>query len=241
MGPARVRVVLLRIGLVLGVEGGILAKLLTPFEFGGGGVMGSGRQWMSWIERDDFMEDPPKKFFRLGPGREVRLRFAYFVTCVDVVKDAAGEVVEIVCDYDPATKGGNAPDGRKVKGTIHWVSADEGAHADVRLYDRLFSHPTPDAAEGHFLDHLNTDSLTVIKDAWIEPSVAEDPAGSRYQFERQGYFIADPDSTPEALVFNRTVTLKDTWAKVSAAAPAPKKGGDKAGKGGKAKGKAKKR
>ncbi len=189
-----------------------------------------------FIERADFMEDPPKKFFRLAPGREVRLRYGYFITCDEVVKDPeTGEVVELRCSYDPATRGGNAPDGRRVKGTLHWVSAAHALPAEVRLCDRLFSHPTPDAAEGHFLEHLNPDSLTVLTGARVEPSVADDPPGSRYQFERQGYFIADAvDSRPGALVFNRTVTLKDTWAKVSAD-DAPSAGGPgEAAKGGEA-------
>jgi glutaminyl-tRNA synthetase len=169
-----------------------------------------------WIERDDFMEDPPKKFFRLAPGREVRLRYAYFITCQEVVKDSSGQIVELRCTYDPATRGGDAPDGRKVQGTIHWVSAARALDCDVRLYDRLFAIPNPDdVGEGKdFLAALNPGSLVVIRDAKIEPSVAGDPVGSRYQFERTGYFISDEDSTPERLVFNRTVTLRDTWAKV---------------------------
>ena len=170
-----------------------------------------------WIERDDFMEDPPKKFFRLAPGREVRLRYGYFITCTDVIKDASGNVVELRCTYDPATRGGDAPDGRKVQGTIHWVSARHALDAEVRLYDRLFTVPDPEAVdEGQeFTATLNPDSLVVIPNAKIEPSVAGDPPGSRYQFERTGYFVSDTvDSTPERLVFNRTVTLRDSWAKV---------------------------
>jgi glutaminyl-tRNA synthetase len=170
-----------------------------------------------WIERDDFMEDPPKKFFRLAPGREVRLRYGYFVTCTDVIKDASGTVVELHCTYDPATRGGDAPDGRKVQGTIHWVSARHALDAEVRLYDRLFSVPDPEAVgEGQeFTETLNPDSLVVVPGAKIEPSVAEDPIGTRYQFERTGYFIGDTiDSRPGRLVFNRTVTLRDSWAKV---------------------------
>jgi glutaminyl-tRNA synthetase len=170
-----------------------------------------------WIERDDFMEDPPKKFFRLAPGREVRLRYGYFITCTDVVKDASGNVVELRCTYDPATRGGDAPDGRKVQGTIHWVSARHALDAEVRLYDRLFTVPDPDAVdEGQeFTSTLNPDSLVVVPGAKIEPSVARDPIGTRYQFERTGYFISDTiDSTPDRLVFNRTVTLRDSWAKV---------------------------
>jgi glutaminyl-tRNA synthetase len=173
-----------------------------------------------FIERDDFMEDPPKKFFRLAPGREVRLRGAYFVTCTDVVKDASGQVVELRCTYDPATKGGNAPDGRKVKGTLHWVSAAHAVTAEVRLFDRLFTAETPgkghEGVEHPFLEDLNPDSLEVITDAKLEPSLANAAVGERFQFERLGYFTVDPDSKPGALVFNRTVTLKDTWAKEQA-------------------------
>lgn len=170
-----------------------------------------------WIERDDFMEDPPRKFFRLAPGREVRLRYGYFITCSDVIKDASGNVVELRCTYDPATRGGDAPDGRKVQGTIHWVSARRALDAEVRLYDKLFSVPDPEAVgEGEaFTDTLNPGSLVVVPDAKIEPSVATDPIGTRYQFERTGYFISDTiDSRPGRLVFNRTVTLRDSWAKV---------------------------
>jgi glutaminyl-tRNA synthetase len=169
------------------------------------------------IERDDFMENPPKKFFRLAPGREVRLRYGYFITCTDVTKDASGNVVELRCTYDPATRGGDAPDGRKVQGTIHWVSARHALDAEVRLYDRLFTIPDPDAVEEgqEFTATLNPDSLVVVPDAKIEPSVGRDPIGTRYQFERTGYFISDTvDSTPDRLVFNRTVTLRDSWAKV---------------------------
>jgi glutaminyl-tRNA synthetase len=169
-----------------------------------------------WIERDDFMEDPPKKFFRLAPGREVRLRYGYLITCQEVVKDAAGNVVELRCTYDPATRGGNAPDGRRVQGTIHWVSARHALSCELRLYDRLFTVPDPDdLPEGEdFTTVLNPESLVVVRDAKIEPSVAADPVGSRYQFERTGYFISDAmDSKEGALVFNRTVTLKDSWEK----------------------------
>ncbi|MHB1073615.1 MAG: glutamine--tRNA ligase/YqeY domain fusion protein [Gemmatimonadaceae bacterium] len=168
-----------------------------------------------WIDRDDFMEEPPKKFFRLAPGREVRLRFGYFITCQEVVKDAAGQVVELRCTYDPATRGGNAPDGRKVQGTIHWVSAPHGIPCEVRLYDRLFSTPDPDdVPEGkEFISTLNPQSL-VVRQGFVEPSVAKDPTDQRYQFERVGYFWQDPiDSRPEALVFNRIVSLRDSWAK----------------------------
>ena len=171
-----------------------------------------------WIERDDFMEDPPKKFFRLAPGREVRLRYAYFITCTDVVKDSSGEVTELRCTYDPATRGGDAPDGRKVQGTIHWVSAKHALDCELRMYDRLFSVPDPDGAvgdDGDFTTALNPQSLVVVPGAKVEPSVAQDPAGTRYQFERTGYFMSDPvDSTPERPAFNRTVTLRDSWAKV---------------------------
>ena len=169
-----------------------------------------------YVERDDFMKDPPKKFFRLGPGREVRLRYGYFITCTDVIMDAAGEVVELHCTYDPATRGGDSPDGRKVQGTIHWVSAKHAIDCELRLYDRLFSQPNPDdVPEGQdFLSVLNPDSLVIIPHAKIEPSVAKDARDSRYQFERTGYFMADPDSTPERMVFNRTVTLRDSWAKI---------------------------
>jgi glutaminyl-tRNA synthetase len=170
-----------------------------------------------YIERDDFLEDPPKQFFRLAPGREVRLRYAYFVTCTDVVKDAAGRITELRCTYDPATKGGDAPDGRKVKGTIHWVSATESLPCEVRLYDRLFTQPDPDDVpdDQEFTATVNPESLVVVKEARIEPAVADDPAGSRYQFERQGYFVSDiVDSRPGGLVFNRTVQLRDSWAKI---------------------------
>jgi glutaminyl-tRNA synthetase len=168
-----------------------------------------------FIERDDFMEDPPKKFFRLAPGREVRLRGAYFVTCTGVEKDAAGQVTRLRCTYDPATRGGDAPDGRRVKATLHWVSAAHALDAEARLYDRLFTSETP-GASGDYHEDLNPHSLEVRHGCKIEPSVADAPAGSRYQFERMGYFCVDPDSRPGAIVFNRTVTLKDTWAKIAA-------------------------
>jgi glutaminyl-tRNA synthetase len=177
-----------------------------------------------WIEADDFLEDPPKDYFRLAPGREVRLRYAYFVRCDEVVKDpATGEVVELRCSYDPATRGGNAPDGRKVKGTIHWVSALHALKAEVRLYDRLFTVPDPEAVEGKdFTDCLNPDSRVVIPEAYLEPSVAHDPPGTRYQLERLGYFVADAlDSRPGAPVLNRIVTLRDTYAGRGSAALAP--------------------
>ena len=169
-----------------------------------------------YIEREDFMEDPPKKFFRLAPGREVRLRYGYLITCTDVVKDARGEVVELRCTYDPATRGGDTPDGRRVQGTIHWVSARHAIACELRLYDRLFTIPDPDAVpEGQeFTAALNPASLVVVRGAQIEPSVLRDPVGSRYQFERSGYFVSDVvDSRPDALVFNRTVTLRDSWEK----------------------------
>jgi glutaminyl-tRNA synthetase len=167
-----------------------------------------------YVERDDFMENPPKKFYRLSPGREVRLRYAYFVTCRDVVKNAAGEVTELRCTYDPATRGGNAPDGRKVQATLHWVAADDAVTAEVRLYNQLFTRPDPNVAE--FAADLNPDSLEVISDAKLEPALAGDNADEPVQFERQGYFYRDPDSQPGRLVFNRTVGLRDTWAKVQA-------------------------
>jgi glutaminyl-tRNA synthetase len=167
-----------------------------------------------YVERDDFMEDPPKKFYRLAPGREVRLRYAYFITCREVVKNSAGEVVELRCTYDPATRGGNnPPDGRKVQATLHWVSAADAVSAEVRLYNQLFNRPDPDA--GNFAADLNPNSLEVLSDAKLEPALAGDNAAEPVQFERQGYFVRDPDSTPGRLVFNRTVGLRDTWAKVS--------------------------
>lgn len=171
-----------------------------------------------WVERDDFMENAPKKFFRLSPGREVRLRYAYFITCNEVIKDAAGEVVELRCTYDPATRGGDAPDGRKVQGTIHWVAAVRAIDCELRLYDRLFAVPDPEADdETDFLKHVNPASLVTLRGAKIEPSVRDDAPDTRYQFERTGYFRQDPiDSKPGALVFNRTVTLRDGWSKVAA-------------------------
>jgi glutaminyl-tRNA synthetase len=173
-----------------------------------------------YIERDDFLEEPPKKFFRLAPGREVRLRCAYFITCTDVVKDASGEIVELRCTYDAATRGGDAPDGRRVKATLHWVSAAHAVPIEVRLYDRLFSVPDPEdtADGGTFVDHLNPDSLQVLAGCQGEPSLASAPSGARFQFERLGYFAVDPDSRPGAPVFNRTVSLRDTWAKIAARA-----------------------
>ena len=167
-----------------------------------------------YIEREDFMEDPPKKFFRLAPGREVRLRSAYFITCTDVVKDAGGSVVEIRATYDPATRGGDAPDGRRPKATLHWVSADDAIDCDVRLYDRLFRSENPEES-GNFLDDLNPQSLEVIAGAKLEPSVRGAKPMTRFQFERTGYFCVDPDSTADRLIFNRTATLKDSWVKSS--------------------------
>jgi glutaminyl-tRNA synthetase len=167
-----------------------------------------------WIERDDFMESPPKKFFRLSPGKEVRLRYAYFVTCREVVRDAKGEVVELICTYDPATRGGNAPpDGRKVQATLHWVSAADGVEAEVRLYDQLFAKPDPDA--GNFAAGLNPSSLEVLTGCKLEPALVAGNAPEAVQFERQGYFCRYRDSAPGKPVFNRTVGLRDTWAKVS--------------------------
>ncbi|HEY2136757.1 MAG TPA: glutamine--tRNA ligase/YqeY domain fusion protein [Xanthobacteraceae bacterium] len=166
-----------------------------------------------FIERDDFMENPPKKFFRLSVGAEVRLRYAYFVTCREAVKNAAGEVVELRCTYDPATRGGNAPDGRKVKATMHWVSAADAVTAEVRLYNPLFSKPEPNASD--FAADINPNSLEVLSDARIEPALAAATSSDPVQFERQGYFVRDKDSTPGKPVFNRTVGLRDTWAKVS--------------------------
>ena len=169
-----------------------------------------------YVERDDFMEEPPRKFFRLGPGREVRLRFAYFITCNEVIKNAAGEVTELQCTYDPETHGGSAPDGRKVKGTIHWVSASHAFEAQVRLYDRLFTVEDPNKEDDGktYLDHLNAESQEVIADAKLEPGLAKAEPGERFQFERLGYFCADAgDSQAGKPVFNRTVTLRDAWAK----------------------------
>lgn len=169
-----------------------------------------------YIEREDFMENPPKKFYRLAPGREVRLRYAYFITCTDVVKDKAGNIVELHCTYDPATRGGDAPDGRRVKATLHWVSAQHAIDAEVRLYDHLFTKENPlEVKEGEdWLDNLNPNSLQVLTRCKIEPSLASAKPGERYQFERKGYFCVDPDSRAGKPVFNRTVTLRDTWAKI---------------------------
>ena len=169
-----------------------------------------------WIEREDFMEEPPAKFFRLAPGREVRLRSAYFVTCREVVKDAAGEIVELRCTYDPATRGGDSPDGRRPKATLHWISADHAMPAEVRLYDHLFSVPDPGADGRDLFGDLSPDSEKVLNGCLVEPTLAEVPVGETVQFERLGYFSPDPDSTAGHPVFNRTLTLKDTWAKLQA-------------------------
>ncbi len=166
-----------------------------------------------YIERDDFMEDPPRKFFRLAPGREVRLRYGYFITCTDVIRDEGGEVVELRCTYDPETRGGQAPDGRRVRGTIHWVSAQHAADAEVRLYEHLFTAERPDD-DDDFMATLNPNSQEVVRDAKVEPGLADAGPGARFQFERLGYFAVDADSRPGALVFNRTVSLRDTWAKI---------------------------
>ncbi len=170
-----------------------------------------------YIERDDFMEDPPRQFFRLSPGKEVRLRYAYFITCEEVVKDQQGAIVELRCRYDPATRGGDSPDGRRVKATLHWVSAEHATRAVVRLYDRLFSVEDPErtAEESTFLDHLNLRSLETLCDCPVEPSLSAAEPGTRVQFERLGYFVVDPDSRAGALVFNRTVSLRDRWAKIA--------------------------
>jgi glutaminyl-tRNA synthetase len=169
-----------------------------------------------YIERDDFREDPPKKFFRLAPGREVRLRYGYFITCINVVKNKNGEIIELRCTYDPATRGGDSPDGRKVKATLHWVSAAHAIPAEIRLYDHLFTKADlNDLEEGEdWKSFLNPDSVQILKSCRVEPILSMSKPGDRYQFERQGYFCVDPDSTSQKLVFNRTVTLKDTWAKI---------------------------
>jgi glutaminyl-tRNA synthetase len=167
-----------------------------------------------WIERDDFLEDPPRQFFRLAPGREVRLRSAYFITCRDVVKDAAGEVVELRCTHDAATRGGNAPDGRRPKATLHWLSAEHAVPAEVRLYGHLFTRPDP-GGDGDLLDDLDPTSEVVLRDCRVEPSLADPAPGTTVQF-RLGYFCADPDSAPGRPVFDRTLTLRDTWARLQA-------------------------
>jgi glutaminyl-tRNA synthetase len=169
-----------------------------------------------YIERDDFMEEPPKKFFRLSPGREVRLRYAYFITCTNVVKNpSTGEILELHCTYDPQTRGGSAPDGRSPKATIHWVSAAHALDTEIRIYGQLFNKEDPgDAPEGNYLLNLNTESLKILKNCKIEPSLNNVTPGDRFQFERVGYFCVDNDSKPDAPVFNRTVTLKDEWARI---------------------------
>ena len=170
-----------------------------------------------YIEQDDFREEAPPKYFRLVPGREVRLRYAYFITCTDIVKDEkSGEIVEVHCTYDPATRGGDSPDGRRVKSTLHWVSAEHALVAEVRLYDHLFNREDPlDVEDGHdFMDYINPDSLEVLTSCRVEPTLADVPIGSRYQFERLGYFCVDPDSSPGKLVFNRIVSLRDIWSKI---------------------------
>jgi glutaminyl-tRNA synthetase len=178
-----------------------------------------------YIEQEDFREDPPKEFFRLSPGREVRLRYGYFIKCTGVVKNEQGEIAEVHCTYDPATRGGNAPpDGRKVKATIHWVSAAQALTAEVRMYDNLFLKEDPGQVEEgqDFTANLNPKSLEILTDCKLEPALADAPAGARYQFERMGYFCVDSDSAPGKLVFNRTVTLKDTWAKIEKRGKQPK-------------------
>ncbi len=170
-----------------------------------------------YIEKEDFMEDPPKKFYRLAPGREVRLRYAYFLKCNDVIKDKNGNIIELHCTYDPGTKGGDAPDGRKVRATLHWVSAKHSIKAEVRLYDRLFLkiNPLKTEGSGNFQDNINPDSLKIITDCRLEPSLAKAVSGDIYQFERMGYFVVDPDTTEDNIIFNRTATLRDQWAKIS--------------------------
>jgi glutaminyl-tRNA synthetase len=171
-----------------------------------------------YIEEDDFREEAPKKYFRLKPGQEVRLRYGYLVTCTGCVKDASGKVIEVHCTYDPATRGGNTPDGRKVKGTIHWVSAAKALEAEVRVYDNLFTKPDPgDVPDGQdYRANLNPNSLEVIPSAKLEPSLSNAKMNDKFQFERLGYFSVDKDSQPGKPIFNRTVTLKDTWAKIEA-------------------------
>jgi glutaminyl-tRNA synthetase len=169
-----------------------------------------------FIEQDDFIEDPPKKYFRLAPGQEVRLRYAYYITCVNVIKNEAGEIVELRCVYDPESRGGTTPDGRKVRGTLHWVSAQHSIPAEVRLYDRLFNKENPDAGGADFTEHLNSGSLEILSECRMEPSLASAEPGSRYQFERLGYFCAEPvEFSKDRPVFNRTVTLKDSWARIA--------------------------
>ena len=166
-----------------------------------------------WIERGDFLEDPPKKFFRLAPGREVRLRYAFFITCTDVVKDTSGEIIEVRCTYDPETRGGNAPDGRKVKGTIHWVSSEHAQDAEIRLYNPLYVCPHP-GSENDFIDDINPNSVEILNDCKLEPSISELNNDVAIQFERIGYFFKDETSQPNKLIFNRTISLRDTWQKI---------------------------
>ena len=166
-----------------------------------------------WIERDDFMEDPPKKFFRLAPGREVRLRYAFFITCTDIIKDTSGEIIEVRCTYDPETRGGNAPDGRKVKGTIHWVSSEHAQDAEIRLYNPLYVCPHP-GSENDFIDDINPNSIEVLNGCKLEPSISKLNSNVAVQFERVGYFFEDETSQPDKLIFNRTISLRDTWQKV---------------------------
>jgi len=173
-----------------------------------------------YVEREDFMENPPKKFFRLGLGREVRLRYAYFITCKEVIKNDAGEVIELICTYDPQTKGGNAPDGRKVKGTIHWVNANDCLDAEVRLYDRLFKDENPEQGNQDFMENLNPDSLKILPNCKLEKSLETANPESIYQFERLGYFCQDSTDTQAGKpIFNRTVTLRDAWAKMAKKQP----------------------
>ena len=187
-----------------------------------------------YIERDDFMQDPPRKFFRLAPGREVRLRYAYFITCTDVIKDDAGEIVELRCTYDPATRGGSAPDGRRVKATLHWVSARHALPAQARIYDSLYTVEAPEAdSEKDFTEFINPDSLRVLDPIWVEPSLRQAHSGDRFQFERLAYFVVDPDSSADKLVFNRTVPLRDQWSKTrkkAAGKPSKAKKARKTGK-----------
>lgn len=166
-----------------------------------------------WIERDDFMEDPPKKFFRLAPGREVRLRYAFFITCTDIIKDTSGEIIEVRCTYDPETRGGNAPDGRKVKGTIHWVSSEHAQDAEIRLYNPLYVCPHP-GSENDFIDDINPNSVEILNNCKLEPSISELNNNAAIQFERMGYFFKDETSKPNKLIFNRTISLRDTWQKI---------------------------
>jgi glutaminyl-tRNA synthetase len=170
-----------------------------------------------YIEKEDFRENPPKKYFRLGPGREVRLRYGYFIKCIDFIKDENGEIVEVHCTYDPETRGGFAPDGRRIRGTLHWVSTRHSVDAEVRLYDRLFNKENPmDTEDGRdFTDNINPDSMTILKHCKLELSLAEAKPGDSFQFERRGYFCVDTESTEENLIINRTITLRDTWEKIN--------------------------